>query len=174
MQRAPNAVWSRGLLRAAWCLALLVALSLLAASCASVAADTAGAAQCDVATSTGVDADEVRRLEARGAQANVEGWSREEARAFFAPSWVSVGPDGAVRGVDQVFATFVDGRSRPWATSFELIELDVRVYCDMAVVIGVAEARGSAPEQTARFRYLNIWRKVDGRWLYSEQQYVRL
>lgn len=150
---------------------------LLIGGCASVStseAQSTAPAQCDVAASTGADADAVRALEERGARANVEGWTIEEARAFFAPTWVAVGPDGAVRGVEEVFASFVDGRSQPWAASFELRELDVRVYCDMAVVIGLAEARGSQPGQAARFRYLNVWRKIAGEWRYSEQQYVRL
>ncbi len=149
----------------------------LAAGCASVStseAQSVAPEQCEVAASTGADADAVRALEERGARANVEGWTIEEARAFFSPTWVAVGPDGAVRGVGEVFASFVDGRSQPWAVSFELVELDVRVYCDMAVVIGLAEARGSQPGQAARFRYLNVWRKIGGRWRYSEQQYVRL
>lgn len=149
----------------------------LIAGCASVStseAQSMAPVPCDVAASTGADADAVRALEERGARANVEGWTIDEARAFFAPTWVAVGPDGSVRGVEEVFASFVDGRSQPWAASFELLELDVRVYCDMAVVIGLAEARGSQPGQAARFRYLNVWRKIAGQWRYSEQQYVRL
>lgn len=145
-------------------------------SCAAVSGDRAPAtaAQCDVAAAGGADVEAVRSLEERGARSNVEGWSIEEARAFFAPTWVSVGPDGAVNGVETVFSAFVDGRSRPWATRFELLELDIRVYCDTAIVIGLAEAQGATPQQVARFRYLNVWRKVDGRWLYSEQQFARL
>lgn len=155
--------------------AMFVVLLIAGFVSASTSEAQSGApAQCDVAVSTGADADAVRALEERGARVNVEGWTIDEARAFFAPTWVAVGPDGVVRGVEEVFASFVDGRSRPWATSFDLLELDVRVYCDMAVVIGLAEARGSQPGQAVRFRYLNVWRKIAGQWRYSEQQYVRL
>ncbi len=123
-----------------------------------------------------VDIEELRRLEQRGARTNVEGWSLDEAKAFFAPTWVSVGPDGKVAGVDSVLASFVDGRSRPWASRFDLLELDIRVYGAAAVVIGLAEAEGigaPAGAKPIRFRYLNVWRKVHGRWLYSEQQFTR-
>lgn len=120
--------------------------------------------------------EELRQLELRGARTNVEGWSLDEAKAFFAPTWVSVGPDGKIAGADSVFASFVDGRSRPWAKRFDLVELDIRAYGSVAVVIGLAEAEAvGAPAGTkpTRFRYLNVWRKVNGRWLYSEQQFTR-
>ena len=157
-------------------LACAMALSVLLGACATAPGEAATppVPSCNTATTTGEDVDAVRRLEERGARTNVEGWGIEEARQFFAPTWVSVGPDGTVKGVDTVYGAFVDGRSRPWATRFDLIELDIRVYCGTAIVIGLAEARGSTPEQIARFRYLNVWRKVDGRWLYSEQQFTRL
>lgn len=131
---------------------------------------------CALAARSGPDAEQVRQLEERGARSNVEGWSIDEAKAFFAPSWVSVGPDGSVSGVEPVFEGFVNGRSKPWASRFDLVELDIRVYCDAAVVIGLAEAEGIGAKPGARivrFRFLNVWRKVDGRWLYSEQQFTR-
>ena len=165
--------------RGARCIAMfacILGLSVVLGACASTSGvtGTSAASTCNTATTTGEAVDAVRRLEERGARTNVEGWGMEEARQFFAPTWVSVGPDGAVKGLDTVFEAFVDGRSRPWATRFDLLDLDIRVYCDTAIVIGLAEARGSTPEQVARFRYLNVWRKVDGRWLYSEQQFTRL
>jgi ketosteroid isomerase-like protein len=128
------------------------------------------------ASGDATEVEELRRLELRGARTNVEGWTLDEAKAFFAPQWVSVGPDGKIAGADSVFASFVDGRSRPWASRFDLVELDIRVYGVVAVVIGLAEAEGiGAPAGTkpTRFRYLNVWRKVNGRWLYSEQQFTR-
>jgi ketosteroid isomerase-like protein len=158
-------------------------IAALAATCAlggciSISAtETAASAEraCAVAT-TGADVDAVRRLEARGAAVNVEGWDIEEARGFFAPEWASVQPDGSVLRLDSVFAGFQDGRSRPWAQSFTHTELDVRVACDSAVVIGLAEVRPrGAPEGVVvRTRFLNVWRKQDGRWLYAANQYVRL
>jgi len=163
------------------CAAALVVVA-LAGACASVApAETrreARLASCEMFTASGPDADEIRRLEQRGADTNVEGWTIEEARTFFAPEWASLQPDGSVTGLDAALAGgFQDRRSRPWAQSFTLIELDVRVYCDMAIVIGLAEARGAAPGGseilTVRFRYLNVWRKQGGRWIYAANQFTR-
>lgn len=149
-----------------------IALAGLGCLCTSAQAE----ALCASAVRSGQDVEEVRSLERRGARSNVEGWSIDEAKAFFAPTWVSVGPDGSVSGVEPVFEGFVDGRSKPWASRFDLVEVDIRVYCDAAVVIGLAEAEGIGAKPGARvvrFRFLNVWRKVDGRWLYSEQQFTR-
>ena len=155
---------------------LIAGTCVLASGCATPAAAVAGDAACSSFTATGPDAEEVRRLELRGAATNVEGWTIEEARAFFAPEWFSVQPDGSVTQLDAVLATFQDGHSRPRAGRFDLVELDVRVYCDMALVVGLAEARapgGSETSPVLRFRYLNVWRKHDGRWLYAGQQHTR-
>lgn len=158
-------------------------LSLLVASCVtapirevSLPAHQRESA-CLAVSTTGTSADEIIRLERRGAQVNVDGWSIEEARGFFAPDFVSVQPGGQVNGVDTVFASFVDGRSQPWASSFELVELDVRVInCDTAIVIGLAEVRpANLPAEAApvRLRFLNVWRKHDDRWLYAANQWTR-
>jgi hypothetical protein len=125
---------------------------------------------------TGADVDAVKALEKRGADTNVDGWTLDEAKAFFAPEWVSVQMDGSVMKVDKVFEGFRNGRSQPWAQSFKLVELDVRIYCDTAVVIGLAEAQAKGPPDKApkgRFRFLNVWRKQDGAWLYAANQLQR-
>jgi hypothetical protein len=147
--------------------------TLLAAACASGPL-THDARPCAPITA-GPAVEEVRRLELRGGAVNVEGWTIEEARAFFAPEWVSVQPDGSVTNVETVLGAFVDGRSRGWASSFTVVELDIRVACDGAVVVGLAEARPlGAPESAppVRMRFLNVWRKQDGRWLYAANQWT--
>jgi len=156
--------------------ALLVAAGLASVGHSSSSAPSTRAKACSKLVTSGSDADEVRRLELRGAASNVDGWSIEEARAFFAPEWVSVQPDGSQVGLDKVFSSFENGRSRPWAARFALTELDIRVYCDMAIVIGTAEASAKGdkqPPRTVHFRYLNIWRKSGAGWLYAAQQYTR-
>ncbi len=133
--------------------------------------------RCGAPVTTGPDVAEIDRLERRGAQVNVEGWGIEEARAFFAPEWVSVQPDGSVTPLAQVFDRFPNGRSQAWAASFTLTELDIRVYCDVAIVIGLGEAQVRGAAQNAaplKFRFLNVWRRQDGRWLYAANQFVRL
>lgn len=155
---------------------LVASICVLASGCTTPSAVAAGETACPGFTAIGVDAEEIRRLELRGAATNVEGWSIEEARDFFAPEWMSVQPDGSVMGLDAVFARFQDGRSQPWAGRFDLTELDIRVYCDTAIVVGLAEARAPGSSETSpalRFRYLNVWRKHEGRWLYAGQQYTR-
>lgn len=158
---------------------LAATLSLILGGCATTANVRADdSADCPTITSSGPDADEIRRLEERGARANVEGWSIEEARAFFAPEWLSVQPNGTDVSLESVFSTFPNGRSVPWAGRFDLTDLDVRVYCNTAIVIGRAEAyppgaTAADTEPAVRFRYLNVWRKVDGQWLYAAQQYTR-
>ncbi len=155
--------------------ALVVCLALLATGCATDSSPKVTQTDCPLVT-TGADVEEIRRLEEVGAASNVEGWTLEEARAFFAPEWVAVGPDGSAAGVDKVFSQFKDGRNTPRAGAFDLVALDIRVYCDAAIVIGTAEASpigAPADFKALRFHYLNFWRRSGGRWLYAAQQYSR-
>ena len=162
----------------------------LATACALViggcATNSAGALQtgvevhetCPSMQTSGPEVEAIRRLEERGAQSNVDGWSLEEARGFFAPEWISVGPDGNDANLAAVLEGFESGRSRPWAGRFDILDLDIRVYCDTAVVVGRAAAYrigASEPGETpaVRFRWLNVWRKQDGRWLYVANQFAR-
>ncbi len=133
---------------------------------------------CPSMQTSGADAEEIRRLEMRGAQSNVDGWGLAEATSFFAPEWVSVGPDGSDSDRAAVLDAFTDGRSRPWAGRFDILDLDIRVYCDSAVVVGRAAAYrigASPPEEApaAHFRWLNVWRKQDGRWVNVANQFAR-
>jgi hypothetical protein len=129
-------------------------------------------------STSGPDVEEIRRLEQRGAQSNVDGWDIEEARRFFAPEWTSVGPDGSDGDLSSVLNAFDNGRSRPWAGRFEILDLDIRVYCDTAVVVGRAAAyrigaSGQEDAPAAHFRWLNVWRKEQGRWVYVANQFAR-
>lgn len=133
---------------------------------------------CPSMSTSGPDVEEIRRLEQRGAQSNVDGWSLEEARGFFAPEWISVGPDGTDGAIATVLDGFENGRSQPWAGRFDILDLDIRVYCDVAVVVGRAAAYrigASGPEDSpaVHFRWLNVWRKQDGRWVYAANQFTR-
>jgi hypothetical protein len=152
----------------------LAACFMLLAACTSSPPPTHDALMCAPVTA-GPAVEEVRQQELRGAAVNVEGWTIEEARGFFAPEWVSVQPDGSVTRLETVLGGFVEGRSRAWASSFTLVELDIRVACDGAVVIGLAEARPLGAPQSSppvRMRFMNVWRKQDGRWLYAANQWT--
>lgn len=120
----------------------------------------------------GADVEAVRALELRGAAINVEGWSEAEARAFFAPEWFSVQLDGSRVDLATVLARFQDGRMPGWARRFDLPRLDIRIYCDMAIAVGDAEIEPRnmpADAEPMRFRYMNIWRRAEGGWLYTAQ-----
>lgn len=160
---------------------LIISVLLMAAGLASAGNPSSSASSphvriCSRVATSGFDVDAVKRLELRGAASNVDGWTIEEARSFFAPEWVSVQPDGTQVGLDKVLSSFENGRNHPWADRFDLTELDIRVYCDMAVVVGTAQvsAKGDKqPLRTIHFRYLNIWRKSGAGWLYAANQYTR-
>lgn len=141
-------------------------------------AGLAAAADCPASTTGGPEVEAVRALEQRGARVNVEGWTIDQARAFFAPEFRSIGPDGAVTPLDRILASFVDGRSRGWASRFDLVELDIRVHgCTAAIVVGLAEVRPLAAPADAppwRIRFLNVWRRESGQWLYAANQYARV
>jgi hypothetical protein len=161
-------------MRIGYRLSVAAAFILLSAACANSPPLTHDAPMCAPITA-GPAVEEVRQVELRGGAVNVEGWGIEEARAFFAPEWVSVQPDGSVTTLETVLGAFVEGRSRGWASSFTLVELDIRVACDSAVVIGLAEARPLGAPQSSppvRMRFLNVWRKQDGRWLYAANQWT--
>lgn len=144
----------------------------------AVSGRAAPPADCPSSTMTGADVNAVRKRELRGARVNVEGWDVDEARGFFAPEYLSIQPDGSMRRLDAVMAAFADGHSRGWARSFELSELEIRVYhCVAAVVTGVAEVRAAAAPADARpwrIRYLNVWRRQDGQWLNTSNQFARI
>lgn len=136
------------------------------------------AAECAPVATAGPEAEEIRRLELRGAEVNVQGWGIAEARGFFAPDFVSVGADGTVTRLDRVLGSFTDGVSRGWAGRFEILELEIRILgCAAAIVVGLAEARPlAAPAGTPswRIRFLNVWRRENGRWLYAANQFARV
>lgn len=151
---------------------ILAPLAILLSACATQPpAPPAPAVTCPAGATSGADVEEVRRLELRGAEINVTGWTIEEARAFFAPEWFSVQLDGSRVEADAVLGRFQNGRFPGWAESFEISNLDIRVFCGAtAVAIGDAEIRPrAAPDQVMRFRYMNVWRKAPEGWLYAEQ-----
>ena len=135
-------------------------------------------ARCPGSTTTGPDVEEIRRLELRGGQVNVEGWSIEEARGFFAPDFFAIEPGGQINRLDKILSGFSNGRNPGFARSFDISGLDIRVYgCDAAVVTGLADVRvlAAPPDAPAwRIRFLNVWRRDEGRWRLAANQFVRV
>jgi hypothetical protein len=149
-----------------------VAASMFLVSCAAAGVEASPEHGACSAVTSGADVEEIRRLEQYGARVNVEGWSAEDARGFFAPEWVSVQPDGSRIDVAAALSRFQNGRMPAWAERFVVSDLDIRVYCGSAIVVGNAEAlprgapAGAAP---VRYRYMNVWRRGPSGWLYAMQ-----
>ena len=132
---------------------------------------------CQSYATSGAGVDEIRALEEAGGQSNVTGMSLADGERMFARSFVSFGPDGAVKTRDDILKTYVDGKFPAWASSFEIKELDVKVYCDTATVVGLSEVRAKAAPAEAkpiRFRWLNVWAKPEGFWQIVASQFTPL
>lgn len=157
--------------------ALLPAI-IAATPCPIHAQATVTGAQCPDVATTGPDVEAVRQLELRGGQVNVEGWTIEEARQFFAPEFVSIEPGGGVNRLDRVLSTFPDGRNAGFARSFDISGLEIHIYgCDIAMVTGTADVRVRAASPEAppwRIRFLNMWRRDAGHWRLAANQFTRV
>lgn len=147
-----------------------------AALVAGIADARAAGAVCDGYETAGPAVEEIRRLEQAGAASNVTGLALEDAERLFAPGYVSVAPDGSVSQRDKVMTAFAGGRSVPWAQRFDVTELDVKVYCDAAIAVGLSEveAKTSTGEiRNAHFRWLNVWTRSAQGWRLSATQFAR-
>ena len=134
-------------------------------------------AGCHGVATSGAAVDEIRALEKAGGDSNVKGMSKADGEKMFAGSFISFGPDGAVKTRDDVLKTYVDGKMAPWAASFEIKELDVRVYCDTATVVGLSEVvplKAKPDAAPVRFRWLNVWAKPEGFWQIVATQFTVL
>jgi ketosteroid isomerase-like protein len=102
-------------------------------------------------------------LEKRSATALVNG-DFQALGSIFAEEWVVVGPDGRVLTRQQIFTQLKNGELK--FTSFELGEMDVRIFGDTAIVIGRGsphgEANGEKFEQNEVFSDTFI--RVGGKW----------
>ncbi len=128
--------------------------------------------QCAAPITSGVSVEAVRRQEEAGAASNVTGWPRERGERMFGPGYVAVGQDGSVRTRDVLLANW---RSQPWASRFDIKELEIQVYCDMATAVGLAEALpigASEGTKPAHFRWLNVWTQEDGVWRLAATQFA--
>ena len=138
----------------------------------------AGAAPvCHGYETSGQSVEEIRALEEAGGQSNVKGMTLDEAKRMFAASFVSFGPDGALKSRDDILKTYVDGKMAPWASAFIIKELQIKVYCDTATVVGLSEVTAkSAPPDAApvHFRWLNVWAKPDGFWQIVATEFTRV
>lgn len=86
------------------------------------------------------------------------------------PDYVIVQPDGMVETKRQVLASYRSG-TRHW-DSAKSDQLDVRVYGNMAIVIGRWQAKGrnGSVDFDYAARFLSVWIKQGGRWLNLSSQ----
>lgn len=155
---------------------LLPALIVASAALSSCTHFNKAGAGCGDYATAGPAADEIRKLELDGAATNIKGQTLAEAEQMFAPGYVSVGQNGAITTREGILKNYPGGKMEPWATRFEVKDLDVKVYCDMATAIGLAEALWKGAKADAKplhFRWLNVWTRSNGKWRISATQFTR-
>ena len=81
------------------------------------------------------------------------------------PEYVIIQPGGIIETKDQVLKSYRSG-IRYWESA-RSDELDVRVYGEMAIVVGRWQARGwnGSVDFDYTARFLSVWVRQDGRWL---------
>lgn len=151
----------------------VIAASFALCSCVTVDKNDDPEPDCAIPVSQGPVAEKIRALEEAGASSNVTGVPLETAERMFWPDYVTVAQDGTVTPRESILR---DWKPTPWASRFEIKQLDIRVYCDTAVVVGLSEAEAlGAPTGTnrVRFRWLNVWTESKGEWRLSATHFAR-
>lgn len=159
---------------------LLVACSAPNADVGEVSQTAAGSAaglDCATFVESGPDVEAIRAAEEAGGQTNVSGDTLENARKFFAPEFWNVLPNGEVwAGAEKTLSMYRDGRLEPWARSFELQDLRIRVYCGrVGLTTGIGKAvplNAPGDAEPMHYRFLHVWTRRGGKWRYTAQQYV--
>jgi hypothetical protein len=143
--------------------------------CAGLMSGAANA-DCGEAVTSGPAVEEIRALETLGAAGNVSGQSLANGERMFAPDYVATGPDGSVTTREAMLQKYTGGRLAPWASRFDIQDLNIRIYCDTAVVAGLSEALWKGAPQSAKplhFRWLNVWTRTNGEWRLGASQSVK-
>lgn len=157
-------------------LALLMVAGATLPGCANFEATAESAHHsCEALKASGLVVDRIRTFEQAGAASNVSGMTLEAAQSMFAPEYVAVGQDGSIKSRNDALQMFESRRSAGWAEKFEIIELDIKVYCDMATVVGFSEALWKGAPPTAKplhFRWLNVWKRANKDWQLIASQFT--
>lgn len=153
---------------------LVMTAGAVLSACSPVESDTEKAhADCGEPVSSGPVAEAIRTLEEAGAASNVTGVSVEDAERMFWPGYLAVGQDGSLTTGAAILSKWDPA---PWASSFDIKELDIKVHCDTAIAIGLSEALWiGAPEgaKPVHFRWLNVWTHSNDEWRLSATQFSR-
>ncbi|MEI9896354.1 MAG: nuclear transport factor 2 family protein [Chthoniobacter sp.] len=109
------------------------------------------------------DKAELRDIQKRCSAALLSG-DFQALGAIFAEEWMLVGPDGQVMSREQIFQQLNGGDLK--FTSYEMGEMEIRIFGDTAVVVGHAnphgEYKGEKFEENEVFSDTFI--RVGGRW----------
>lgn len=153
-----------------------LAMAAIAAGMFLTTPSAAFSKSCEALTE-GPDVDAIKLLEERGALTNVEGDTLSSAEEFFAEDFVTIDTQGNLLTRADILSTYENGRLQPWARRMELQDLDIRVYCDTAIVFGAAQSWAIGMPDAAPpilFRFLHVWLKREGRWTYTAQHASRV
>jgi ketosteroid isomerase-like protein len=109
------------------------------------------------------DPQQVARIE--NAMADALGKNDAAAfRALISDDWKIVLSDGSIVSADQIVKTLKEGKLKFSAVSVE--DLEVRLYGDTAIVIGVGRSKGEFEGQdfSDRDRFTDVFIRTDGKW----------
>lgn len=107
---------------------------------------------------------ELRRLDHEHGQAWLSG-DTVVLRRFLAPGYTFTGADGQLLRGPQLLATTYPGSEGELTGRSS--EVEVRLYADVAVIVGRWEARGTKDGRPRHVlqRYTNVWVRMNGRWV---------
>jgi ketosteroid isomerase-like protein len=83
---------------------------------------------------------------------------------YLAPDWKLVGDGGDVMQKDEIIQAMKSGKLK--FTSYRVGEMDVRVYGETAVVIGIDDSEGAwdGDSFSTHERFTDVFAKIDGKW----------
>jgi len=90
------------------------------------------------------------------------------------PDYVIIHPGGIVESKGQVLDSYRSG-NRHWEFA-QSDQMDIRVYGDMAIVVGRWQAKGHNGDIEFDYsaRFLSVWVRQAGRWLNLTSQYTKI
>ena len=109
------------------------------------------------------DAQELTRIEIAQADALAKG-DGAAFRALIADDWKVVLGEGSVMTADQILNPLKEGKLK--FSSFTVEDLDIRIYKDAAVVVGIDRTKGEwdGQEFTGKSRFTDVFIRTDGKW----------
>ena len=109
------------------------------------------------------DKTELREIEKRSAASLLSG-DFQALGSIFSEEWMLVGPDGQVVSREKIFAQLSSGDLK--FTSYELGEMEIRVFGDTAVVVGHGNPHGEYKGEKFEEKevFSDTFIRVGGKW----------